>query len=491
MLNRIRPFLFTLFVGLFFTVSASILGYAFGYRFSFARGIFIYTGSITIKSTPQSVDIAIDGGLIPKARQGLLNNSVHITGLAPGEHSVTVSAPGYRSWFKKVVVRSGLSTEFWNVLLVRDSYPPRDVPGSAGTVRIFPAPKNDLFALVKQNGSELTVDRLDTAAGTDEQIFSVPDATFPTASDENLEWTPESTKLLVRYLRNDSLYYAIVDLRSGRASLLRDLAKMDSRTTLTDPRWDAVTRDFLIFIADGDLYRLDTSDASAVPRLVKQDVLAYDVSGANVYYLSAGNGVIYRVPSDSSDQNPEQITDNPIGDIDLRDGYTLVAYDSDRIALLDRTTGTLRVSDAADPTGPYRSLATDAQGMQFSNDGKKLLFFTDREISVYFLRPWDVQPVRQAGDVSQIARFSVPVRNAQWTGDYEHVLFALGGDLKIIELDNRDRRNLADMVSLPGNADQILVQPNEHKTYLVVSDPGKGRRLVTIDYPETVGFFGF
>ena len=57
-----KIFWWTLFV-LFWVVSAVIIGYAFGYRFNFKRGVFIYGGSISMKTTPLDSDVYINNVL--------------------------------------------------------------------------------------------------------------------------------------------------------------------------------------------------------------------------------------------------------------------------------------------------------------------------------------------------------------------------------------------------------------------------------------------
>lgn len=96
-----RPTVFWLFVLAFFITVTSVLFYTYGYRFSPTRGIFVYTGSLTIDSNPEAISIKIDGETVPDNRLGILNKASHIAGLAPGEYQIEVTAPGYESWQKK------------------------------------------------------------------------------------------------------------------------------------------------------------------------------------------------------------------------------------------------------------------------------------------------------------------------------------------------------------------------------------------------------
>ena len=47
-----------------------------------------------------------------------------------------------------------------------------------------------------------------------------------------------------------------------------------------------------------------------------------------------------------------------------------------------------------------------------------------------------------------ITRLLNPIQNVQWTRDYEHILFSNDNKIKMIEIDNRDHRNMMDVLTL-------------------------------------------
>lgn len=491
-MQRIRPFLFWLFVGAFFAIASGVLFYTFGYRFNFERGIFIYTGSITIKSSPETVDIRIDNTLIPPQRLGILNNSIHIGGLAPGEHFIEVSAPGYLPWVKKTTVQSGLSTEFWNVLLVKEKTDPEKIAGTAFAEKIFPAPTAGLLAVVKKKEGALTVDILDMNADTpeNEQIFSLADASLPTESEDNVEWSQDGKTLLIPVEQSGERLYFIVDRATKQATPLPTLAQ--STKPLHSPRLDTTTQGLLFYLENTALYRIDIENPLAAPLLVTENVKSYNLAGRNIYYLNSGNGIVYQIPANRNLAQPTQITLTPIA-LAPGSSYSLVVYDETRLTLREKETGKLWVYNKVDSSEVIlRPVAgSGIQGVQFSDDGKKLLFFTDNEISVYFARDWEAQPVRERDSVMQIARFSNTAKNIQWTRDYEHILFTLGDSAKIIELDNRDRRNIADVASVPPSILQVLSRFEEDYIYFVSAPSGDADTVSRIPFSEPSGFFGF
>lgn len=468
MIHRFRTLVFFLFVAAFFITAGSVVFYAFGYRFSFERGIFIYTGSLSIKTNVQTVSIKIDDVPIPEKRMGLLNNSIHIAGLNPGEHMIEVGAPGYHSWEKKVVIQSGLTTEFWNILLIQENYEQVIIPETEQVIKIFPAP-NGLFATVKKNDDRFRVDILDVGAKLNEEVFSTNDALFLPTLKTNIEWSPESHKLIIPLTKNEEPLYAIVDIKTKEVIYLNEVVHIS--TPLRAPRWDATTKNYLFFLNQDTLYRYDTSSASSIEKntpaeLIAEHVAAYDISGSNLYYLSTINGIVYQVNGNGSATTPKQITPTPIG---LNEGntYSLITYDETRLSVIEEETGTLFVYNKRVTDVPLKEIGRSIKSIQYSDDGKKLLFYTDNEISVYFNEDWQAQPMRVQDSIIQIVRFSTAIKNIQWSEDYEHVIFSLGKSIKMVELDHRDRRSLSDLMTLDVLPVQILSRFGNNTLYIV------------------------
>ena len=90
-----RRVFFWLLTLTFLATTPAIVLFLMGYRYSVARGVFVYTGSISIQANPdQNLDIRVDGKPV-SAESNQINGSYHIEGIVPGKHSVSVSAPGF------------------------------------------------------------------------------------------------------------------------------------------------------------------------------------------------------------------------------------------------------------------------------------------------------------------------------------------------------------------------------------------------------------
>jgi len=492
MIHQHRTLVFFLFVATFFVTTSSVLFYAYGFRFSMERGIFIYTGSLSLKTNIETVNIRIDSVPIPEKKLGLLNNSIQIAGLNPGEHLIEVSAPGYLPWSKKIVIQSGLTTEFWNIFLTEETYERTPILATEATIKMFPAP-NGLFATVKKNDARFSVEVLDIGAGKNEEVFVTTDAVFLPALESNIEWSPESHKLIIPLAREDKPFYVITTLKTKESIVLNDV--IGNTLPLSAPRWDATTRDFLFFLRGDTLYRLDTrnlSDTSvALPEVVAEHISAYELSGNNLYFLDSLDGKVYEINGHGDRDIPKPITTLPVT-INPQSAYSLILYDDTRLSVIEESTGTLTVfNKKASPT--LRTLGTGIKSLQYSDDGKKLLYFTDNEISVYFNQDWPAQPARAKDSIVQVGRFSAPIRNVQWSEDYEHVIFSLGKNVKMIELDNRDRRGISDLLTLENSPLQLLSRFGTDTLYVVnEASTGDllGNTVFSITLPQYTTLFG-
>jgi hypothetical protein len=477
-----RRIFFWILVVLFITTVPSVIFYARGYRFSLKRGIFIYAGSITVKQIPQSANIFIDNQPASKNKISFLNNAYHINGIQPGDHLLEISLPGYATWSKKVTVHSGISTEFWNVLLTKNEYAKSEY-GSSGTKRFFISPKNDKAALAKNENQNFSVVILDLKSNKEEEIFSSPVYNFSSDEKENIEWSPKEEWIIIPAELKNQKHYFLVETATQKTIDLKDIAQTDD---LKNVRWDPDNKNVLYYISLNNLYQLDvTSPENKI--LIAEKIASYDISSSHIYYLKLPEGLIYRV-SPSNPGSPDQITTSPPDEMS-NPNYHIIVYDEKRIALINNDDGKLYVYNVGDKDTYFRELSQVARGIQFSNDGKKILYFTDWEIFIYFTRDWDVQPIRLENEVRNITRFSENIKNVQWAKDYEHIIFSTGPSVKIIEADYRDHGNLMDIIKLNNDNPSVVANFPQSRLYFTDTQDGNSY-LYFIDFPEKTGFFG-
>lgn len=118
--------------------------------------------------------------------------------------------------------------------------------------------------------------------------------------------------------------------------------------------------------------------------------------------------------------------------------------------LVNNATSTLHYSLYLLSDDTFQLLAEGVNDAEFSSDNKKLLWQTDNEIWVYWLDSDYIQPQRKKGNRQFITRFSEKIKQVTWESENNrHIIFTVGDAIKIIELDDRDQKNIMNIATLP------------------------------------------
>lgn len=486
----------------FFAISPIILGYALGYRYSFDRGIFVYAGSITVKSNPPRALVDINGEPAPGSAFNYLNNSYHIDGLRPGTYELAVHQDGFKPWSKSVTVSSGLSTEFWNILLVRDHYDETHYSETRNIRRFFPAPRENLFAVASSPDTSgdayaLNVGIFDPDRDTMDPILSANDMRLHPDTEKNIEWSPEEDTLLVPVGRKKipSKQGDIAFVSIPKSRFLFYLSEIfpegfkNGEQEITSVRWSPREKKTFYFLYGRTLMRGSIEDPKNPEfQKVTDHAAGYDFFERTITYLDDRDQLLYTRPL-GKDAQPKPLTNIAIPV--EPDTTRVIAYDEKRIAVITPS-GDLYIFNNGEYKTYIKQIGSSVapSGVQFSNDGKKLLFWTDHEIFTYFLRDWDTQPQRSEDDLWGIARFFEPIKNVRWTDDYEHILFTLGNTIKLTELDSRGHRSLNDVYELNSPTPEMLLSGQNESLFFIDTVDGEPR-LGSIRFPEPIPFLGF
>lgn len=488
-----RRCFFWLLVIIFLLTTPAIILFLMGYRYSFERGIFIHTGSITIQTNPsENLNIRIDQEPISSSTSRI-NRSFHIEGIKPGKHHLSVSAPGFKEWSKEILVKSGVSTEFWNILLARTQYAQTAFEAPRGTLAFFPA-RDERVAFLSEYGGETIITILDRATGEHRQIFSTTQFfPHPDGIEHRIQWSPRRDNfLLVSLLSKETSEEHTFILRTDDARTidLKDiLAVPHPRSVLWSPGEDVV-----FFLSKNALYQSPV-DVEFRETLIADDIATYSFIDGEVLSIGSSHGYIQIFSPDAPERKKQKTSILPEDLIkNVSEKLSLIAYDEARIAILDHNTGKLFILHQGESDERLIELSSSAKGAQFSDDGKKLLYWSDWEISVFFTKKWEVQPARIERERLDVGRFSRMIDHVQWGKSYEHILFSSGNELQILELDDRGGRNATSLISFSSSPLQISSLGNQNEILFLThpeTEVSAPPLLSRITFPEPVGFFSF
>jgi len=115
MSKKSRRILFYMALALFLVLSYTTLLYAQGYKYSFASGKFIKTGSIYLKSSA-GARVYLNGSY--EGDTSFLGDSFTISKLLPNKYRVELSGENYSKWVKDITVSEGLVSDFRHVIIL-------------------------------------------------------------------------------------------------------------------------------------------------------------------------------------------------------------------------------------------------------------------------------------------------------------------------------------------------------------------------------------
>ncbi len=621
-----RVFFWTLAAS-FATITTTVIFFTLGYRYTFIDDIFFHTGSINFKSEPSKLDIRVDGKKPNIKPFNFVNGSYHITGLRHGPYTLQADADGYKPWSKEIVIRSGIATQFWNVVLLKERYERKNLP-VINPQGLYFTPNSELLAYPQKNTEEssLYIPILDVQEQEILETIEIPFTNFTKNNNQNIEWAPNGRFLavpieraalpadsalflisnkqeppsqdkvsvtlgsdqlnpnltvrrdysefnvavpkdpldqklldqesndkeapqtileqLVRSdedgafieLENTVKDYAIVDqddrdLSNDQQSdilyLSTLIGKLDNALSQNNQpqtisaqspdfknidgiiekptvlntqlaprliRWHPKKDNTILTLLGTDLlsFRADRENGNA--QVVFKDVLAYDFADDGIYILKTDGSLIWGRNFDPV-TNPEILSRVPVQNVDANN-HRLIAYDNSRILTIDDTEGSLTIYNSFKENILLKKIVDqDLKGVQFSDDGKKVLYHTSRSASVFFTRKWEAQPHRETNSQYTILTTQDDIETLQWTSDYEHFVAVIANKLFLAELDYRGQYRVEEFLSRNLIDKNVIIDQNNYKLYFTDFNRGNANQrpiteLYEITFPyEKPGIF--
>lgn len=512
-------------------ITTTVILLVFGYRFDFVREIFIHSGSLTVKSNPRDILIEINGKEPNRRYLNIINDSYQINGLRHGNYDIKVSADGFKSWTKNISIHSGISTELWNVLLVRKNYE-RTSFNTQDIDNFFPAPEEFIFAYTSQENNDLEISIINTEDNAIENQIVLADTRFTDNHYENIEWSPASSSIIVPVIRqtkeeeseetstkievsadvdkNENVTdpevieefkdYVIFNLKTDSYFYLSDKILVEEKNselnieettqkTISAVRWHPKDKESIYYLSNEKLY-LSSFDLKEKTLLESEEIhfetLAYDFADDGIYILNKNKQLLY--DDNFKATKLKELTKYETDETE-KSQYRLIAYDKNRIVLLDNQNGDCHLYNKGEENIYSKKLNTGISGVHFSNDGKKLVYYSNSEIFIYFTRAWEDQPQREEDETNSITRFSTKIENVHFSKDYEHIIFSSGGEIKIIEIDTRGKSNTQTITSLGTTKTKIISDHRNDLLFFIDKNDYDRNILYQINFPEEEPLF--
>lgn len=423
-----RRKIFYAMVAFFAIVAPLTLLYSQGYIFDLKSRGFISTGGVFVKTSQTGVRVSVDSQL--SMETSFISRGALITNLLPRRYTVRAEKDGYQPWAKTIRVASEEVIEFRNVILPLSAPEPRllfEGRGRGGG-KIESLPGRSEIAFVSA-GSPFSVSVIEPETrrviGRLERVMK-------------WSWDERSQAFIVGRFAEDRMRWYRGVFAAGRVEeipiVLRGLPHgFSPDRVIPHPK----EKEWFYFSAGGALFM---QGRAAVPVAIAEQIHSFTVGEDRLYFITK-NG--FFAESDLSGGNTKLL------------GRKGLLLDDAMPALISAGPGgDIAVLDAADGLFIYRPgisveidfIAGGVDGIYFSEDGTRMLFWDGRQLSVYWLRDNQAQPFDLAGTKKQFFSADEPVLAVHLNKEGTYAFYATANKIGMVELDDRAGANNYDII---------------------------------------------
>jgi hypothetical protein len=454
MTKKQRSILFLLVALLFVITSPIVTLYSQGYRFDFREKKITQSGAFYFKVSPKNVQIEINNQ--KRKKTDILFGTAYLDNLLPRTYQVTISKEGYHSWQKKLEVKEKEVTEAKNIILF-----PLKVSFSALSDKVIDfyfSPDNKNLFTIEKNKEEWEIKSYDLKNNIKRHLLSAKNLLLKEGEFSNLEFSPDSKKIILKVKKGEKEQFFLVNLEEDPTSSL-----FLSQLNFLDEKVDKISfspknNRELFFLKEGKLIKTNLDDKKISSPLL-DNILTFYLDKEDIYYLDK-DGFVYRDGLSSLTKKEKiNLTNFPVRkeknyEINLLNNF-LFLKEGKGIYLFE------------DQSNSFEKFFEENRGIKISPNFKKVVYWSDYEIWIFFLEVQEEQPRKNAKEHLFLARFSEPIQEVFWLNS-DYLIFRVGKEIKIAETDDRDKINIINFSQTTG--EKFFFNQDNKKIYLLEGD---------------------
>lgn len=407
-----RKFLFWTFFLIFLIIGPNLLLYLQGYRFDFEKRKIVKTGGLFIKTLPKEAEIYINRKFIKKT--DFVFGSLFIQNLLPKKYEIEIKKEGFFSWKKNLEVKEQIVTEAKNIFLFPSDLTFKIIDSGIENFYFSPDGKK-IILLTKDGEGAWSLKLYDVEKKVKSHLVSEKNLSPSGAKFINLEFEQNEKLLkLVTEIQEKSEVFNL-DFSSAMTKLKKVEKEKTNEKILSIKK---IERDLYVLDNEGNFFK-NQQKINILPLPIEKETKYFIESGAkNIILISQG-------------QNNEK---------------TFFLFDSE--------------------SGTFEKVFENGKGFVFSPDKKKIAFFSQFEIWIFFLENGD-KLEKNTGEKKMLLRLSKEVEGVFWFNSY-YLFFVSEGKIKVAETDMRDTINIAEIAKF--NKPKIFWNTFDKKLYVLDKD---------------------
>jgi hypothetical protein len=443
MTRKTRTILFLLCSSLLLFTAPTIILYSQGYRFDFEAKKIVQTGGFYAKTLPKSAEIYINEKL--RKKTDFLFGTALIKNLLPKNYEIEIKKQGYYPWKKSLEIKEKQVTEAKNVVLISKN---PDFTLSDKNIKDFWfSPNLQKIILKKENEKGWVLDIFDVKQETRTLLISENELLGADISD--LAWSQDSNKVLLKTLNS----FFVLELTNPFVIFPLDFLGKNVKEISFDPNNTKKIFSIGSSTTTNSLLQTDYRKKE-ISNVILTNLITYKNSGENIYWLS-DKGFLYQ--SNFKGKILEVLNSKPLS---LKPEANYEIYNNAGKIFLKENNSLYLLNEKKN----FEKIYWAIKDFKFSSDNKKIAYFSNSEIWIFFLEQEYGQPQKQRGEKVFLTRFSEKIDDCFWFTNH-YLVFNVKDQIKIAEIDDRDRINIVELAEFKNP--QLFFNQNDKKLYIL------------------------
>ncbi|MFH1564750.1 MAG: PEGA domain-containing protein [bacterium] len=450
-----RRILYITFIIVFLAMAPLLLMYTNGYRYDFKKGVVIKTGILILESNPQKVNVYINNEL------KYTKTPIDRASLLPGLYEIKITKNGYYPWTKKLKIESNLTTFAQDVILFKKST----------SVKIINGNFND-FTISKDNAKIITLWQDEATAEIWEYKLKEQSSNLLLRNSLNNseiklgEWSKNNKNLIFNnYGKTEQKNnYFIIQFKESFWSNEDEIKTIKLNELISDPiiniKWDDNDDNVAYVNTKDSLYRINLMD-QIIKEISKDKISDFIIYDKILYFNTELFCLIEIDKNQINTQN--SIIDDCIYHPAKEKDYQLISSPQGLITLVSENSKNSLVIDLNNKNKIFQ---IQTEEIKWDSASNKMLYYNDIEIATF--SPSHQHPYKN----EIIGRYSQEIKKVLWYPSHHHLIILFNDNLKIIELDTRDKRNVVSLNSFT-NLKNIYIDEKGKNIYVVGSKDGE------------------
>ena len=407
-----RRLIYSSFIVIFLITAPLIVLYTQGFRYNFSRGRIQKTGIIRVTSVPRGADIYLNGSPYLKSK-----TPAKIERVLPGDYEIKISKEGYYDWQKKLAVYENSSTFAERIILWKKSEVEKLTTLTSTNWLIAPDKNSIALSDASGNIKLLNINSGiigETSGGQLTNILQLKNK----SNLKLISYSPSGRYLLASVQENEKPVYLIID------ALKQESQTIQLRNILSI-KFDTISDSLYASNQDG-LWKIDYNINQSELLIKGFQANDFFIAGKNIYLIKEAILIKGSLNNDSYQETKNINCPNCLIQ-DIKNNKAVLLNPNDNKTII------------VDLGGRLNNIEINANKVEWLKEDS-LIVFDNFEIYLFELKKLEPEIITRLGS---------EISSVIWHPRGRHLFFSTENKIKIIEMDNREFRNITEIIEQP------------------------------------------